>query len=69
MTADRVLVAVFAATVNDTDPLPLPVAAPEKLIQLAPVVAVHAQPVPAMTLKDPEPPPAVIGEATLVGFN
>jgi hypothetical protein len=69
MMPDRVLVAVFAATVKDTDPLPLPVASPEKLIQFVPVVAVHAQPLAAMTLKDPEPPPAAIGEATLAALS
>ncbi len=69
MTPDRVLDEVFAATEKDTDPFPLPVVAPGKVIQLAPLVAVQAHPLGAMTLKDPEPPAAAIGEGTLVGLS
>jgi hypothetical protein len=64
-----VLAAVFAATVKDTDPFPLPVVAPEKVIQLSTVVAVHPHPAAAVTLKDPEPPAAAIGEGTLGGLS
>jgi hypothetical protein len=64
-----VLIAVFAATVKDTDPFPLPVVAPEKVIQLSVVVAVHAHPVAATTSKDPEPPAAAIGDGTLVELS
>ena len=60
---------VFAATVNDTDPFPLPAVAPGKVIQGAPLVAVHAHPLGAVTLNDPEPPVAAIGEGTLVGLS
>ena len=69
MTADRVVDEVFAATVNDTDPFPLPAAAPEKVIQGAPLVAVHAHPPGAVTLNDPDPPAAAIGEGTLAGLS
>jgi len=71
MTPDRVLDEVLAATEKDTDPFPLPVVAPGKVIQLklASFVAVQAHPFGAMTLKDPEPPAAAIGEGTLVGFS
>jgi hypothetical protein len=66
---ERVLVVLLAAAVNDRDPLPLPVVAPGKLIQEAIVLAVHPQPAGAMTLKDPEPPAAAMGEGTLVGLS
>jgi hypothetical protein len=69
MTPDRALAAVLAATAKDTPPLPLPVVAPENVIQFAPLAAVHPHPLAAMTLKDPEPPGAAIGEATLVGLT
>jgi hypothetical protein len=65
---ERVLVAVFASTVKETVPLPLPVV-PESLIQLAAVDAVHMHPAPAMTLNDPDPPAAGSGDGTLVGFS
>jgi hypothetical protein len=67
MTPDRVLVAVFAATVKETGPFPLPVVAPEKVIQLSPAVAVHAHPVGARTLNESEPPEAP--SVPLVGFS
>ena len=69
MTPDRVLDEVFAATVKDTGPFPLPDVAPGKVIQVAPLVAVHAHPLGAMTLNDPDPPAAAIGEGTLVGLS
>ena len=47
---------VFAATVNATVPLPLPFAPDVIVTHAAAPVAVHAQPVPAVTPMDPEPP-------------
>jgi hypothetical protein len=47
---------VFAATVNATVPLPLPLAPDVIVIHVALLVAAHAQPVPAVTETDPEPP-------------
>lgn len=48
---------VFAATVNATVPLPLPLAPDVIVTHVAFFVAVQAQPVPAVTATDPEPPP------------
>jgi hypothetical protein len=50
----------FAATVNDTLPLPLPLADPSaSVIQSAPLAAVHEQLLPvAVTVVDPGPPAA-----------
>ena len=69
MTPDRGLDAVLPATANDTTPSPLPVGPPEKVIQSSRLVALHPHPLGAMTLKDPDPPAAAIGEATPVGFS
>ena len=49
---------VLAATVNDTVPLPVPVAPAVTVIQLAPLVAVRAQPVVPVTVTVAAPPPA-----------
>ncbi len=54
--AERVDGDVFAATVNATAPFPLPFAPDVIVIQLALLVAAHAQPEPAVTAMDPEPP-------------
>ena len=56
--AVRDVVAVLAAAVNDTDPLPLPFAPLVIETQLAVVVAVHAQFDPAVTLTLPLAPDA-----------
>jgi hypothetical protein len=48
----------FAATLKVTAPLPEPLDPLVIVIQLAESVAVHAQPLPAVTLKDPVPPSA-----------
>jgi len=69
MTPDRVLDEVFAATEKDTGPFPLPVVAPDKVIQLAQADADHPHSLFAMTLKEPAPPAAAIGEGTLVGLS
>jgi len=50
--------ALFDATLNATDPLPLPDAALVTVIHGALAVAVHAQPVPAVTATLPLPPVA-----------
>ena len=49
---------VFAAAVNATVPLPLPLAPAVMVIHDAPVVAVHVHPAGAVTLKEPVPPAA-----------
>jgi hypothetical protein len=55
----RGVVAVFAATVNATVPLPVPELPVPMLIHAAVVVAVHAQLLAeAVTAIDPEPPPS-----------
>jgi hypothetical protein len=46
---------VFACTLNDTEPLPLPLAPAVTVIQAALLVAAHVHPPPAVTLTDPEP--------------
>ncbi len=48
----------FAATLKLTVPLPEPLDPLVIVIQLAESVAVHAQPLPAVTVKDPVPPSA-----------
>ena len=58
---------VFAATVNATDPLPLPLAPLVIVIQGVAVVAVHAHPVALVTLTDVAGPPAAVGD-WLVGL-
>ena len=47
----------FAAAVNDTVPFPDPLVPAVIVIQVSVVVAVHAQPVGAVTPTLPEPPP------------
>ena len=54
----RDVVAVFAATVNDTVPFPDPVAVPVRVIQLELVVAVQAHPEVVETVNEPVPPDA-----------
>ena len=51
----RPVVALFAATLNATVPLPDPLAPLVIVNQLVLLVAVHAQPVSAVTLVEPEP--------------
>ena len=48
----------LAATVNDTDPVPLPVAPDVMLIQLSLLTADHEQPAAALTVRLPFPPAA-----------
>lgn len=53
--------ALFAAMVNWTLPLPLPLAPEVTVIQAAPLVAVHAQPAAVVTATgNPAPPAAAI---------
>ena len=47
---------LVTATLNDTDPLPLPDAPPEIVIHGTFDVAVHAQPLVVVTAVDPFPP-------------
>jgi hypothetical protein len=54
----RGVVLVFAATVNETVPLPDPLAPPLTVIHAAPLVAVQAHPLPAVIENEPLPPPA-----------
>lgn len=56
----RCVVAVFAATLNVTVPLPEPLAPAVTTIQLALLDADHVQPSPALTANEPEPPAAGI---------
>ena len=49
---------VFAAALNPTEPLPLPLVPEVTVIHDAPLVAVQAQPMAAETAKVPDPPPA-----------
>ena len=51
---------VFLPTVNRTVPFPLPLPPPVIEIQLSLELAVQEQPMPADTLKDPEPPASSI---------
>jgi hypothetical protein len=48
----------FAAALNPTVPLPVPVAPAEIVSHAASAVAAHAQPPAAWTSKEPDPPPA-----------
>jgi hypothetical protein len=59
--ADRVLVVVLAATENDAAPLPLPVPGACTVSHDALLLAVHAHPLPAVTLSVPDPPVAAKG--------
>ena len=54
----RAVVAVLAATLSDTEPLPVPVAPAVTVIQLALLVAVRAHPVVPVTVSDTGPPAA-----------
>ena len=54
----REVVELFAAALKLTAPLPEPLAPAVMVSQLAPLVAVHAHPVPAVTLVVPVPPVA-----------
>ncbi len=63
--ADLPGVAVLAAAVNPTLPLPLPVAPLEIVTHDAPLVAVQAHPAAAVTVTVPGPPAA--GSAWLAG--
>jgi hypothetical protein len=56
----RLALPVFAATVNDTVPVPEPLAVPVTVIQLAVLAAVQAQPAIVVTVNDPVPPAAGI---------
>lgn len=51
---------MLAATVNVTVPLPLPLAPDTTVVHVAPLVAVHAQLVPLVTVTVPPPPAAPI---------
>ena len=51
------VVAVFAATLKDAVPLPVPLAPPVTVIHAALLAAVQAQPAPAVTVLLPVPPP------------
>jgi hypothetical protein len=63
--AERDDVEPFAATLYRTVPLPLPLAAPLTVNQLAELVAVHAQPLAAVTVA--EPVDAVLASVTSSG--
>jgi hypothetical protein len=54
----RGVVLVFAATVNETVPLPAPLAPPLTVIHVTPLVAVQAHPALAVIENDPLAPPA-----------
>ena len=54
----RCVVAELAATLKLTVPLPDPLAVPVTVIQLTLLVAVQAQPLPAVTENDPDAPDA-----------
>ena len=60
----RDVVAEFAATVNVTVPLPDPLAPPVIVIQVALLAAVHAQPLPLVTVNELVPPPATTDSET-----
>src|SRR5439155_1214563 len=53
----RDVVDVFAAAVNETDPLPVPLAPAVIVIHVSVVVAVHEHPAGDVTVSVPEPPP------------
>jgi len=60
----RDVVAEFAATVNVTVPLPDPLAPPVIVIQVALLAAVHAQPLPLVTVNELVLPPATTDNET-----
>jgi hypothetical protein len=53
----RVLAVLFAATVNETVPVPLPFAPEVITMNAALLAAVHAQPASVVTVRLPAPPP------------
>ena len=55
----RAVVVAFAATVYETDPFPLPLTPAPIVSQPSLLVELHAQPVAAVTVMLPEPPPAI----------
>jgi hypothetical protein len=55
----------FAATLNATEPFPVPLAPDVMVIHETLLLAVHAQPLAVVTLTEPEPPAA--GTVWLVG--
>jgi hypothetical protein len=55
--AVRDTVLVLAAALKLTVPLPVPLAPAVTVSHVALLAAVHAQPVPAVTLTEPVPPP------------
>jgi hypothetical protein len=55
MVADRDALELLAATTYPTLPLPVPEVAVENVIQETGLCAVHAQPLPAVTVTVPEP--------------
>jgi hypothetical protein len=61
----RELAPVLAATLKVVVPLPVPLAPAVRVIQVAPLVAVQAQPLLAATLELPLPPP--YGNEALAG--
>ena len=56
---DRLVVAVFAATLKEAVPGPVPLAPPVTVIHDALLAAVQAHPAPAVTVLLPVPAPAV----------
>jgi hypothetical protein len=56
--AVRVAVVVFAAALNATGPAPVPLAPDVTVSHAAPLAAVHAHPVGAVTVTVPDPPEA-----------
>ena len=57
--AVRDAVVVFAAALNVTGPVPLPLVPAVTVTHAAVLAAVHAHPVGAVTVTEPEPPAAV----------
>lgn len=66
MVPDRLLPLEFDPTLNSTVPLPVPAAPDVMVIQVVVVVAVHAQPVLAVTATELGPPAAAMD--VLVGL-
>lgn len=64
---ERAIELLLAATVKPTLPLPVPVAPLAIVIHEAPLVAVHAQPLAAVTLAVADSP--VAGDVSLVGVS
>ena len=57
---DRAVVVVFAATVNPTEPLPVPLGGVVRVIHEASALAVHVHPAAAVTATVPVPPVAAM---------